>query len=72
VCTCVEVYTHEYSVLRSQKMLDPLELELQAIVSDPKISQVLGIELGFSARAEQAFNCISISPTLLVGFTLSL
>ena len=41
---------------RSQKKIsEPLELELQVVVSHPV--WVLGTKLGSSARATNAFNC---------------
>lgn len=61
----------EYSALGSQKMLDALELGLQAVVSGPTISQVLGIGLGSSTRAVEACNYPAISPALHVGFRRS-
>lgn len=49
---------------RPEEGLDPLELELHMVMS--YLLQMLGIELGSSARATSALNCLVSSQVLLM------
>lgn len=50
-------------VVKSGRVLDPLELEFRVVVSS--LAWVLGIEFGSSTRAVNAFHRRATSPALL-------